>query len=112
MDADAGYFRDELLVVGWGKSPRSVTIFEMNSEGLESYSFSGVAAIGSGRAVATTTLLLLGHGRHVPFEYALYAVAAAKFAAESCEGVGKQTTMFVVRKRQEGDDPENFRART
>jgi hypothetical protein len=53
-----------------------------------------------------TTLLLLECGRDTPFEFALYAVAAAKFASERCGGVGQKTTrMFVTRKRREGDDP-------
>jgi hypothetical protein len=38
-------------------------------------------------------------------EETIYAVAAAKFAAERCDGVGEETRMFVTWKRR-SSDPE------
>jgi len=105
IENDSIKFLEQVLVIGWGKSPHSVTMFEMNRDGMFSHSLAGIAAIGSGQNVAVSTLLSLGCGRNIPFEYTLYAVAAAKFAAENCEGVGEKTSMFVTRKRRDGDDP-------
>ena len=56
-----------------------------------------------------STLLLLGCGRNMPFEDALYAVAASKFAAEKCVGVGTDTTIYITRKRDEKDDSASRR---
>ncbi len=103
---DVPNFNEQVIVTGWGKSDMAAMIYICNAEGGQSRSLDGFAAIGSGTNVATTTLMLLGCARHLPFEYALYAVAAAKFSAESCEGVGKTTAMVVTHKRKSGDDPK------
>lgn len=101
---DADNFKEEVLVTGWGKNPASAMIFGMNREGGHSQTLNGFATIGSGGNVAANTLMLLGCARHVPFEYALYAVAAAKFSAESCDGVGRTTAMVVTHKSESKDD--------
>jgi hypothetical protein len=98
MDAAAAEFRDELMVVGWGLTPHSVTIYGINQTGSWSGSLLGLGAIGAGRDVAMSSLLLHGINRLSTMEDTLYAVAAAKFAAERCDGVGKHTTMCVAKK--------------
>jgi hypothetical protein len=103
IEKDTENFRDELLVIGYGKSHHAAMLYEVNVYGENSHALTGLATIGSGRAVAMSTLLLLGCGRDTPFEDTLYAVAAAKFAAERCDGVGKDTTMFVTHKRTDKD---------
>lgn len=79
-------------------------IYTVSPDGSASSIFDGFATIGSGASVAQNTLMLLGCARHQPFEYVLYAVTAAKFAAESCDGVGKSTALVVTRKPKSPDD--------
>jgi len=98
MDNAATSFREELMVIGWGKSPISAMIYGMNQSGSWSGSLVGLGTIGAGRDVAMSSLLLYGANRHSPLEDAIYAVAAAKFSAERCDGVGQHTTICVSRK--------------
>jgi hypothetical protein len=99
----AEQFSDQVLMVGWGKSERSAMIHEENVEGSVSHSTIGLGAIGTGGPTATSTMLLLGHSRNRRLKDTLYAVAAAKFAAEQAEGVGKVTSLLVTWKRRESD---------
>jgi len=96
---DAVNFNEHIMVTGWGGGEKTAMIYTVNQDGGTSSSLTGFAAIGSGSNVATNALMSLGCARHVPFEYVLYAVAAAKFFAESCEGVGESTAMVVTHKR-------------
>jgi hypothetical protein len=106
IEKDAVNFREELLVIGWGKTIAALMLYEVNRDGARSHALHGLATLGFGADVAMSTLLLLGCGRDVPFEDALYAAAAAKFAAERCDGVGKDTTIFVTHKRIAEDDSQ------
>jgi len=103
---DAVNFNEQVMVTGWGKSAQAAMIYSVNQYGGVSNCLDGLATMGSGGNIAQNTLMLLGCARHVPFEYALYGVAAAKFASESCEGVGKSTVMAVTHKRTEKDSAE------
>jgi hypothetical protein len=102
----AQQFNYQILMVGWGKSEQSVVIHEENWEGSSSHSTIGLAAIGTGGPTATSQMLLLGHNRNRRLEDTVYAVAAAKFAAEQADGVGKDTSLLVTWKRRKSD-PEN-----
>jgi hypothetical protein len=105
IDQDAGNYQEQVLVVGWEKERKIPLIFSMSRDGLASQALDGIAAIGSGADVATSTMLVLRQSRFMTLEETIYSVAAAKFAAENCEGVGKTTTMFVSWKRTD-DDPK------
>jgi hypothetical protein len=96
-------FLDQILVVGWGKSPLSVTLFSISSAGDGMHGKDGMAVIGSGGHAALSTLFLLGHGLGSSLADAIYAVAAAKFSSED-HGIGKDTRIWIGRKRQASDD--------
>jgi len=104
MSNVASEFKEELMVVGWGRTPHAVMIYGMNQSGPWSGLLSGIGAIGAGADVARATLLLHGITRSSTMENTLYAVAAAKFSAERCDGVGRNTTIHVSRKRKKEDD--------
>jgi hypothetical protein len=104
IDESSQRFYDQVLVVGWGKSPNAVMIHEENREGSTSHAFPGYAAIGSGGQTASSQLLLLKHARHCSLTDTLYSVAAAKFSAEAADGVGRYTTMWISWKRRESDE--------
>ncbi|HET9401553.1 MAG TPA: hypothetical protein VFO34_11445 [Candidatus Acidoferrales bacterium] len=106
MEQDASTFQDSILVAGWGAAEASANIFGVDAAGFASHTLNGFAAIGSGGMVAMSTLLQLWRGRHMTTEDALYAVASAKFASETCMGVGEGTTMSLLRKRREADDKD------
>jgi hypothetical protein len=101
---NAHEFKDSVLVVGWDPQGCDAAIHEENWAGSHSHSFAGLAAIGSGAQTAISQLLLLGHTSNRRLEDTIYAVAAAKFAAESAEGVGRQTSMVVSWKPQQSDE--------
>lgn len=101
---DAQNFTEYVLVTGWGKTEQSAMIYGVSQDGAFSAAYDGFATIGCGENVARNMLMMLGCARHLPFEYALYAVAAAKFAAESCAGVGPSTAIAVTHKRKGKDD--------
>jgi hypothetical protein len=103
MSDKAQLFREELMVCGWGGTPHAVTIYGMEQSGAWSGSLLGLGAIGAGRNVATSTLLLHSITRNSSLEDALYAVAAAKFSSERCDGVGRDTIIHVSRKRKDTD---------
>lgn len=103
MSDTVASFKGELMVVGWGKTSRSVMIYGVNQSGAWSGSLTGLAAIGSGREVAMSALLLYRITRDSSLEDTIYAVAAAKFSAERCDGVGKNTTVCVSRKQNPKD---------
>lgn len=107
MSNRASEFREELMVVGWGHTPHSVMIYGIDQTGPWSGLLAGFGAIGAGAEVAKATLLLHGITRSSTLEDTLYAVAAAKFSAERCEGVGRNTTIRVSRKRRKGDRKGN-----
>jgi len=101
---DAQNFTEHILVTGWGKTDQSAMIYGMSRDGTFSAAYDGFATIGCGENVARNMLMMLGCARHLPFEYALYAVAASKFAAESCAGVGSSTAIAVTRKPKGKND--------
>jgi hypothetical protein len=107
IDQDAANYQEQVLVVGWEKERKIPLIFSVSRDGLASHALDGIAAIGSGADIAVSTMLVLQQSRLMTLEETIYSVAAAKFAAESCEGVGKTTTMFVSWKRTE-DDPKGL----
>jgi hypothetical protein len=103
MSNKAGDFNEELMVVGWGRTPHAVMIYGMNQSGPWSGLLFGIGAIGAGADVARATLLLHGITRSSTLEDTLYTVAAAKFSAERCDGVGRNTTIHVSRRRNRRD---------
>ncbi|HEU5412989.1 MAG TPA: hypothetical protein VFW31_04500 [Candidatus Angelobacter sp.] len=105
LESERHSFNEELLVIGWGKSPYATMIYSIDKYGDHDHKYAGVAAIGSGAEVAWSTLLMLGQSRQSSLEETLYSVAAAKFAAEKSHGeaVGERTGMFVTWKRTEKD---------
>jgi hypothetical protein len=104
MKNAAELFNEQLMVVGWGRSPIGVMIYGVNRDCAWSGSFSGIGAIGAGGDVARASLLAYGTTRTSSFEEALYAVAAAKFSAERVDGVGKRhTAIHVSRARRPSD---------
>ncbi len=103
MRSDLVNFNEYVIVTGWGKAELSAMIYKMTPDGAVSASLDGFTAIGSGANVATNVLMSLGCTRDAPVEFALYAVAAAKFSAESCDGVGESTVLLVTHKRRPDD---------
>jgi hypothetical protein len=107
IDSGANYFNDQLLAIGYGDNENAANIFEVGPT-LASHALSGVAAIGSGAEVALANVLLLKQARHRQLSDTIYAVAAAKFAAEMAHesDVGNTTLMYVGWKRTETDRPD------
>jgi hypothetical protein len=103
IEHDASSFAEQILVSGFASDHPLAVLYEIDRSDITSHCIDGLAAIGSGGDVALTTLLLLQCARHMPLEFAIYAVAAAKFSAENCDGVGKSTVMLLMRK----DDKSN-----
>jgi ATP-dependent protease HslVU (ClpYQ) peptidase subunit len=97
-------FNEHMIVVGWGKADASCMIYEVGPYGDSDHGLDGVAAIGSGREIALSTMLLLGQSRNSFLPETLYAVASAKFAAEKSHGqdVGPHTSMYITEKYKEG----------
>lgn len=95
-------FWDEMLVIGWGHSPLSLTIYKKTPREDGLHGKDGMAVIGSGGDSALATLFLLGHGSHRTLAETIYSVAAAKFSSEA-HGVGKSTRMWIERKRIPSD---------
>lgn len=56
----------------------------------------GFAAIGSGGWRSLVALSSYQFNRSLPFSQAVFGIAAAKFAAESAEGVGEKTILAVL----------------
>lgn len=102
------HYSDQLLTVGWGKTPYSTMLYQIDPDGDRDHKYTGIAAIGTGQEVAVSTLLLLGQSRQSSFEETLYAVAAAKFSAERSQGqsVGQNTAMYITWKRTDKDNSE------
>lgn len=98
-------FNEQLLAVGWGKTPHAVILYEVSPDGDRDHHFSGIASIGSGSEVALSTMMLLGQSRDSSLAETLYTVAAAKFASEkSTEGdVGRKTSIYISWKRSHAD---------
>ena len=107
IEQEAWRFYQEILATGWGDSEDSAAIYGLAQGALVSCEFSGIAAIGSGGSTALSTLFSLGCGRNMAIEEAIYAVAAAKFMAESCDGVGKKNTAIFVGHRRTAKDPRD-----
>lgn len=107
IETQARYFNEQLLVVGWGAAERACMLYEIGPYGDSNHASAGVAAIGSGAEVAMSTLLLLGQSRESTLTETLYAVAAAKFAAEKSEeeAVGRNLAMYICEKYRGGDLP-------
>ena len=101
-------YDDQLLIVGWGKALGATMIYQIDPDGDRDHKHTGIAAIGAGRDVALSTLLLLRQSRDSSLEETLYAVAAAKFSAEKSLGqsVGQNTGMYITWKRTDKDDPD------
>jgi ATP-dependent protease HslVU (ClpYQ) peptidase subunit len=106
INQTAGYFREQLLVVGWGKTPHAVTLYEVGPDFDRDHRIVGMAAIGTGQEIALSTMMLLGQSRDRTLAETLYTVASAKFASERSqdEDVGAKTAMFVAWKRRAEDD--------
>lgn len=98
-------FADEIMLVGWGKMPLALMIYSIAADGDGSHAKDGMYAIGSGRDAAMSTLFLLEHKINSPLYEAIYSVAAAKFSSEA-HGIGKHTTMCVMRKQMPEDADE------
>lgn len=94
---DSSNFNEYIMVAGWGDGDFPM-IYALTPDGSTSAAYDGFEAIGCGASIANNTLLLLKCARHLPFEYALYAATAAKFAAEGCQGVGRSTVIAVTHK--------------
>jgi 20S proteasome alpha/beta subunit len=94
-------FNEQLLVIGWGKTPHAIMLYEVSPNGDWDHHFGGIAAIGSGNEVALSTMLLLGQSRSSSLAETLYTVAAAKFASEKSigEDVGRKTSIYIGWKR-------------
>lgn len=92
---DSDCFEESVLVAGFAPDHPLALLYEMDHRGLTSHSSTGFAAIGSGGQSAMSTLLAMEYGRHFPLNVALYVVAAAKFSAETSDGVGKSTAIVV-----------------
>ena len=103
---EAEDYDEQVLVIGWGKSPHSAMLYSVSRHGATSHMLEGFAAIGNGADDATQMLLALGHNRSATIEDTLYAVAAAKFFSEWRDGVGRYTAMYVGHKRGSGDAKE------
>lgn len=103
-------FQEQMLVLGWGLSPHSVMIYEVGPSGDWLHEAAGFAAIGSGAQMAHTMLLLLGQARHRTLAETIFNVACAKCFSEKSGDfdVGKQTTMYVWRKRTGEDEPSKL----
>ena len=56
-------------------------------------------------------MLLLSHSYNRRLEDTLYTVAAAKFAAEQADGVGKNTALLVTWKRRQSDPEKKVAAK-
>jgi ATP-dependent protease HslVU (ClpYQ) peptidase subunit len=103
---DAAYqYTDQILVTGWGKSAFATMLYQVDAQGDRDAKYEGIAAIGSGRNVALSTLLLLGQSRHRSLVETIYNVAAAKFSSEKSyeQGVGQSTLMYIQWKRTKED---------
>jgi ATP-dependent protease HslVU (ClpYQ) peptidase subunit len=106
LEDHAYQYRDQLLIVGWGKTIHANMIYKIEPQRDRDYKFEGIAAIGSGEVTALSTMLLLGQSRQTLLVDTLYNVAAAKFSAEKSydRDVGQNTSMFVQWKRTDDDD--------
>jgi len=102
------YFREQMLVVGWGAAKGAVMLYEISPESDRDHCLTGMTAIGTGQEVALSTMMLLGHSRDRTLAETIYVVACAKFASEKSQGedVGTKTAMFVTWKRETDDDKE------
>ena len=100
-------FHDEIMVVGWGKTPLAVVLYSINASGEGLHGKDGCYAIGSGRDAAISTLLLLGHKSGSLLQDAIYVVAAAKFSCED-HGIGESTKMWIGRKRRDTDPSDHY----
>jgi ATP-dependent protease HslVU (ClpYQ) peptidase subunit len=106
LEDHAYQYRDQLLIVGWGKTIHANMIYKIEPHRDRDYKYEGIAAIGSGEVTALSTMLLLGQSRQTLLVDTLYNVAAAKFSAEKSydRDVGQHTSMFVQWKRTDDDD--------
>lgn len=95
LEYHAQQYGDQLLLTGWGESPLSAILYQIDPQQDRDHALAGISAIGSGASVALSTLLLLGQSRHTGFLETVYNVAAAKFSAEKSynSDVGQSTAM-------------------
>ena len=98
-------YSDEMLVIGWGKSPLSIMLYVIEKQGDSSHSKDGHCAIGCGRDIALSTLLKLKHGVRSTLQSTIYSILVAKFSAEG-RGVGRKTDLWLLRKRRTEDTSE------
>jgi 20S proteasome alpha/beta subunit len=86
-----------LLFLGFDKVDRP-HLFVITEYGKIQYcDMEGFAAIGSGAWAFWAALSQFGFNRNIPRGQAMYGMLAAKFAAESAEGVGRQTVFMIVK---------------
>lgn len=90
-----------LLFAGFDRRrrPHLFTITENGAIGF--YDAVGYAAIGSGALRALLALSSYPFEKALPLSMAIFGLVAAKFAAESTEGVGEQTVLTVLEPRTE-----------
>jgi hypothetical protein len=85
-----------LLFAGFDKN-RQAHIFTLTEFGKITYCDKvGFAAIGSGYWRASVALSSYPFTRLLPFSHAVFGILAAKFAAESADGVGDETILTVL----------------
>jgi hypothetical protein len=87
----------ELLVCGY--TPLGPTIFTVGLGGtVRYYDRLGFWAIGAGNHLAASSLAFRGQNSIRPIEETIYHVCEAKFRAEAATGVGKTTTLGLLRR--------------
>lgn len=102
-------FLEQVLMIGWGFKEHSAMIYEVGPLGCLTHTSLGWAVIGSGAVVASSVLNQLAQHRTSPLEDTLYAVAAAKFAAEKSPRVGQSTLSMSVSWKKLPDQTSRYR---
>ena len=90
-----------LLFTGFDKNGNA-HLFVISEHGKISYcDKQGYAAIGSGAVRAALALSSYGFRSDLPFSKAIFGMVAAKFAAESADGVGEETILTVMESKSD-----------
>jgi hypothetical protein len=109
QDADSNYDA-EVIVCGWGDSARKNDngvpyIFSINRDGVGLHRTEGAYACGGGAPAAMASLYFHRHRRSMTLAQVVYYVLAARFMAERTVGVGRDTTMLAVLRREASEEP-------
>lgn len=92
------YFDCTFLIGGFGPEERP-HIFTVNPPAIEDhYDPVGFWSIGSGADAALSSLMFRRVNKLMTLPQVVYHVAEAKFMAESCMGVGKDTLLLVLKR--------------